>query len=203
MKKRFLGAVLAAALMVVSTAGVFAAGSKTAVPTVTGESAGKYVISEEKDEKIVFATLEKENPVVVDTIIQMNKGELKLKDLVEAITANLEEMAPTMTEEQVEELKEELKEKELVTRVFDLAPVDGGVVTEEGKYRVTLSVPELTDAMKDKNVKVLHFSTVRTLWEVIEPGEVDFENKELTADFEDLSPVAIIVDELEETEEAK
>ena len=60
MKKRFLGTVLAAALVVSSAISVFALGSKTAAPTVVGESAGKYEVStstEDKDEKEVFVLL--------------------------------------------------------------------------------------------------------------------------------------------------
>ena len=55
---------------------------------------------------------------------------------------------------------------------------------------VTLSVPALTKGMTD--VKVLHFSTERKVWEVITPSNVDLDNKEITFELQDLSPIAII-----------
>ena len=207
MKKRFLGTVLAAALVVSSAISVFALGSKTTAPTITGESAGKYEIvtsTEDKDEKEVFATmlegtagkLDAETAVkVVDQITELNKGEVKL---AETILDKIAETAPEMTEEQVEELKTALENKELVTKLFDLTPIDGGIITEDGKYQVTLAVTARVEEMKDTDVKLLHYSTERVLWEVIDPEEVDFETKEITAKFDDLSPVAIIADETEE-----
>lgn len=78
----------------------------------------------------------------------------------------------------------------MVSPFFDLKPVNGGIKNEEGKYVVTISVPSLTKAMTD--VQILHYSTVRNLFELITPTSVDYEGKTITAVFEDLSPVAII-----------
>ena len=63
---------------------------------------------------------------------------------------------------------------------------------EEGMYEVTISVPSLTDELR--NVQVLHYSTERSLWEIVDPTEIDMEEKTLTAEFEDLSPIAVIAD---------
>lgn len=78
----------------------------------------------------------------------------------------------------------------MVSSFFDLKPADGTVKNEAGKYVVTLSVPSLTKAMTD--VQILHYSTVRNLFELITPTKVDYDNKTITAEFEDLSPVAVI-----------
>lgn len=43
-----------------------------------------------------------------------------------------------------------------------------------------------------KNVKVLHYSTERNTWEILTPKSVDFDNKTITQEFKDLSPVAVI-----------
>ena len=88
------------------------------------------------------------------------------------------------------DLAAELAEKEMLTPFFDLTPINGGVLTADGKYVVTLSVSTLTKAMTD--VRLLHYSTAREEWEIVEPTEVDYDNKEITAEFEDLSPVAVI-----------
>ena len=73
---------------------------------------------------------------------------------------------------------------------MDLRKIGDVSKTADGKYQVTLSVPALTKGMTD--VKVLHFSTARNVWEVITPSNVDLNNKELTFEVQDLSPIAII-----------
>lgn len=172
MKKRILGTLLAAALVVTQAVSVFAAGSKTTQATPAGESAGKYEMIEGTEEN--FKEVAEKAPEVVEKIMAINEG-----------TATLESIA-----EQAEQLKEELTGKVLVTKFFDVKPVDGGVKAEDGKYIVTFHVPNLTEALQD--VKVLHYSTERAVWEVINPENVDYAKKEITAKFEDLSPVAII-----------
>ena len=172
MKKRILGTLLAAALVVTQAVSVFAAGSKTTQATPAGESAGKYEMIEGTEEN--FKEVAEKAPEVVEKIEAINEG-----------TATLESIA-----EQAEQLKEELTGKTLVTKFFDVKPVDGGVKAEDGKYIVTFHVPNLTEALQD--VKVLHYSTERAVWEVINPENVDYAKKEITAKFEDLSPVAII-----------
>lgn len=172
MKKRMLGTLLAAALVVTQAVSVFAAGSKTTQATPAGESVGKYEMIEGTEEN--FKEVAEKAPEVVEKIMAINEG-----------TATLESIA-----EQAEQLKEELTGKVLVTKFFDVKPIDGGVKAEDGKYIVTFHVPNLTEALQD--VKVLHYSTERAVWEVINPENVDYAKKEITAKFEDLSPVAII-----------
>ncbi len=169
MKKRILGTLLAAALVVTQAVSVFAAGSKTTQATPAGESVGKYEMIEGTEEN--FKEVAEKAPEVAEKIMAINEG-----------TATLESIA--------EQLKEELTGKVLVTKFFDVKPIDGGVKAEDGKYIVTFHVPNLTEALQD--VKVLHYSTERAVWEVINPENVDYAKKEITAKFEDLSPVAII-----------
>lgn len=170
MKKRLFGTLLAAALVVTQVVSVFAAGSKTTQATPSGESVGKYEMTEGTTEN--FSEVKEQ--AVLDKILAVNNG-----------TATLESIA-----EQAEAIKDELTGKVLVTKFFDLVPIDGGVKTEDGKYKVTFTVPNLTEALQD--VKVLHYSTQRAVWEVITPDNVNYSTKEITAQFEDLSPVAVI-----------
>lgn len=170
MKKRLFGTLLAAALVVTQVVSVFAAGSKTTQATPAGESVGKYEMTEGTAEN--FSEVKEQ--AVLDKILAVNNG-----------TATLESIA-----EQAEAIKDELTGKVLVTKFFDLVPINGGVKTEDGKYKVTFTVPNLTEALQD--VKVLHYSTQRAVWEVITPDNVNYSTKEITAQFEDLSPVAVI-----------
>ena len=72
--------------------------------------------------------------------------------------------------------------------VADLVAQNGAPTTDV--KGVKISVPALTSGMSD--VAVVHYSTARSTWEVITPDSVDLENKEVTASFKDLSPVAVI-----------
>lgn len=195
MRKRILGTILAAALVVTSAVSVFAAGSRTTQVTLVGESAASYQVSEGTAEN--FATAQEAAPKVVEKILQVNEGTLTLPTLVQQlkeIVANTTEGQTelNMTEEEVDALAQEVEGKSMVTQFFDLIPINGGVQTEDGKYIATISVPSLTEAMT--NVKILHFSTERLVWEIIEPNDVNYTNKQITAEFQDLSPVAVIAD---------
>lgn len=172
MKKKVLGFVLTTVLLVAQSVNVFAVGSRTADVALSGDSAGKYEVAEATEE--TFAELAETQKEVVDKILEINAG-----------TKDIQSIA-----EDVPELAAVLEGKSMATPFFDLTEINGGVKDADGNYVVILSVPTLTEAMTD--VKVLHYSTVRNVWEVITPSSVDYENKALTVAFQDLSPVAVI-----------
>lgn len=174
MKKRIFGTILAAALVVTQAVSVFAAGSRTTQVTLVGDSASYYEVSEGTQEN--FSELAQSVPEVVKKILAVNAGTETLQ--------SISDLAP--------ELAGELEGKSLITKFFDLKPVNGGVKTADGKYLVTLSVPELTEALT--NVRLIHYSTERSLWEIVTPTDVNYKNKQITAEFIDLSPVAVIAD---------
>lgn len=174
MKKRFFGTLLAAALVVTQVVSVFAAGSRTTQVTLVGEAVGKYEVLEGTEE--TFSYLQTSAPEVEAKILAVNSGKETLQSIAE----------------QAPELANELKGKSLITKFFELIPINGGIRTEDGKYRVTLSVPALTEALT--NVRLLHYSTERNLWEIVTPTDVNYANKQITAEFIDLSPVAVIAD---------
>ena len=173
MKKRLFGMILGAALIVTQAATVFAAGSRTADVALTGDSASYYEVTEASEE--VFS----QNGVADDSVIAMIMA-------VNAGTKTLQDLAA----EQAPDLADILADKEMITPFFVLVPINGGIKTDDGKYLVTLSVPTLTEGMTD--VLLLHYSTVRSVWEIVEPTDVDYASQTITAEFEDLSPAAVI-----------
>ena len=68
MKKRLFGTLLAAALVVTQVVSVFAAGSKTTQATPSGESVGKYEITEGTAEN--FSEVKEQ--AVLDKILAVN-----------------------------------------------------------------------------------------------------------------------------------
>ena len=171
MKKRLFGTFLAAALVLTQAVTVFAAGSRTADVALPGDSASYYEVAEATEE--VFAASGVTDDAVLSKIMAVNASTETLQSVAE--------LAP--------ELEADLADKDMLTPFFDLVPVNGGI-QENGMYVVTLSVPTLTEGMTD--VRLLHYSTERSLWEIVEPTDVDYAAQTITAEFEDLSPVAVI-----------
>lgn len=171
MKKRLFGTFLAAALVLTQAVTVFAAGSRTADVALPGDSASYYEVAEATEE--VFTASGVTDDAVLAKIMAVNASTETLQSVAE--------LAP--------ELEADLADKDMLTPFFDLVPVNGGI-QENGMYVVTLSVPTLTEGMTD--VRLLHYSTERSLWEIVEPTDVDYAAQTITAEFEDLSPVAVI-----------
>ena len=136
-----------------------------------GDSASYYEVAEATEE--VFAASGVTDDAVLSKIMAVNASTETLQSVAE--------LAP--------ELEADLADKDMLTPFFDLVPVNGGI-QENGMYVVTLSVPTLTEGMTD--VRLLHYSTERSLWEIVEPTDVDYAAQTITAEFEDLSPVAVI-----------
>lgn len=173
MKKKLFGTILAAALIVSQAVTAFAAGeSKGGEMALVGDSAGKYELVEATADSL--PDLAASAPEVMAKIEAVNSGAETLQSVAD--------LAP--------DLADDLAGKVMLTKFYDLIPINGGVQTEDGKYRVNLSVPALSGNVSE--VGLLHYSTSRSVWEIVEPEAVDYTNKEVTVIFEDLSPVAVI-----------
>lgn len=171
MKKKLISLAMLVTVFAMQVVGVSAA-SKTATMAVTGSSKGHYEVDAMDQEEL--AEVAKADKATAELIKDINAGTKTLEDLAKAESS----------------IASELEGKSLVTAFMDLRKIGDVSKTADGKYQVTLSVPALTKGMTD--VKVLHFSTARNVWEVITPSNVDLNNKELTFEVQDLSPIAII-----------
>ena len=163
MKKRIFGGLLVAALVVTQAISVFAAPSKTAGLALAGDSVGKYTVSTDFSDA---------GAAVANAIEEVNAG------------ASLSVIA-----KQAPELESVLSSSTLLSSFVDIS-VAGATKNANGKYEVTLSVPTLTSSTT--GVAALHYSTERSTWEIVDPSDVDVANKEVTFEFVDLSPVAVI-----------
>lgn len=164
MKKKIFSGLLVAALVVTQAISAFAAPSKSAGISLVGDSAGNYTVSSD------FSAA---GETVANLIEEINAGGATIQ--------NIAEQAP--------ELASALEEKSLMGSFVDITAA-GATKNANGNYEVTLSVPGLPSGAVE--VSVLHYSTVRSTWEVIDPSNIDLANKLVTAEFQDLSPVAII-----------
>ena len=171
MKKKLISLAMLVTVFAMQVVGVSAA-SKTATMAVVGNSKGYYEVDSMDQEEL--DTVAAADKTTADLIKDINAGTKTLEDLAKAESS----------------IASEIEGKSLVTAFMDLRKIGDVSKTADGKYQVTLSVPALTKGMTD--VKVLHFSTERNVWEVITPSNVDLNNKELTFEVQDLSPIAII-----------
>lgn len=168
MKKGIMGTLMAVGLMAVTAVASFAAGSvSTKVETATPGIEVNQINSD---------TLRAENvpEETISVIEKANAGELTVEGLTEAIAD--------------EKVTSELKGQTLVTGFVDVT-ADGAKTNADGSYTVTLNVVLPAGA---KDVKVLHYSTERQVWEVLTADAFDVKAGTVTVTFKDLSPAAIL-----------
>lgn len=198
LKKRIMACVVAAAVVVTSAVTAMAAGSIDK----TGKAEG-YKVEVVSTESTVYQEISKTYTVLPGAVVDVNKGTDEMKDFIAA--AKEETTVNTnLTPEQKEnllEIAEKLEGTEFVTAFYSLTEDENSDVTiektEDGKYKVTLTVENLTDELT--GLKVLAYNAKTGLWEIIEiPAEdIDVENHTVTFTLEDISLFAIISDDPE------
>lgn len=189
LRKCLMVCALAAVMTVGSASVASAAGSRTMNVTVQAEGISVAAKIEESE---AYKQLKESAPEVVSILDKVNDGTMEMKD----VTAELTKMAEGLTDETakaaLEEVITKLENKDFVTGFVDLTADATAEKNENGKYEVTIDVPSMTD--EATGYDVLHYSVERSVWELIEPSETDAEAKTITAEFEDLSPVAVVAD---------
>jgi len=178
MKKKVLAGLLMSVMVLASVMSVSAAPSteKEVEPSGT-TSVGKYQITEGANE---FAKKDNEDATKHAAAIKI-----------------VEEINDGKTMSITTEVDKEIEGKKLVQEFFDLDEVAGSDHSQchtQGWHTVTLKVAAMTTNWK--NIRVVHYSQVREVWEVIpvEDKNVDYTNKTITFNIQDLSPIAIYAD---------
>lgn len=137
----------------------------------------------------VLVNGQKVNGVTVKFIDEINSVDSSIKSIIEKINVGIDinEALNGAKVESEEELN--LYEFKLLTKMQDLVAYDseGNSLTN---ITLTWEVPNLIEDLE--GIYVLHYSVKRNLWEIITPDDVDFQKKTITANFKDLSPVAVI-----------
>ena len=196
LKKRIMACVVAAAVVVTSAVTAMAAGSIDK----NGKADG-YKVEVVKEETPVYQEIQKTYEILPPAIVAVNEGKYKMKDFI----ADMNKEAAQNTKlteaakENLTQIAEKLEGTEFVTAFYSLTEDENSDVeiekTEDGKYKVTLTVENLTKDLT--GLKVLAYNSVKGEWEIIEiPADaIDLEHHTVTITLEDISLFSIIADD--------
>lgn len=194
--KKFMALALAAVLSVGCAFGVSADGSRTKDITVTktNELSEIYEIVQKIEDTEGFKELKETVPAVADAFKKVSEGKMDLKGFIDVLKTLAEEATDETVKAAIEEVIEKLDGKDFVTgfvqfRVKDLERAEKNA---DGKYEVEISVPSITDEME--NIQLLCYNKETEEWTVIDPINIDKENKTIKVALDDLCYFAIISD---------
>ena len=199
--KKFMALALATVLSVGCAFGVSADGSRTKDVTVTQEQSEIYEIIQKIEDTDGFKELQEQHKEIVDAFEEVGKGEMDMDGFVDVLKTLAED--ETLTEEAkaaLEEVIEKLDGKDFVTGFtqFKVLDFDKAVKNEDGKYEVEFAVPSITDDME--NIQLVCYNSEKNEWTIIDPINVDKENKTLKVALDDLCYFTIVADAKEDTE---
>ena len=206
--KKFMALALAAVLSVGCAFGVSADGSRTKDVTVTNEQSKIYEIIQKIEDTEGFKELKETVPAVADAFKEVGEGKMDMKGFTDVLKTLTEEEG--ITEEAkaaIEEVIEKLDGKDFVTGFtqFKVLDFDKAVKNEDGKYEVEFAVPSITDEME--NIQLLCYNKETKEWSIVDPINIDKENKTIKVALDDLCYFTIIsdakTDAAEDTTEAE
>lgn len=217
LRKGIVACVLAAAVVASSAMSVMAAGSVSKKPTATGSvtknatavgsvtkkavavgsvtkngvavgsvtknaASGNYKVEVVSTSSAIYEQLKADQPTVAEAVVAVNDGKMTMEEFIEALKADSDAVA------------DKLAGTEFVSGFYSLTPEAGTQKGEDGKYKVTLTVQNLTKDLT--GIKVLAYNTTTKAWEVVEiPAEdIDVANHTITVSLEDVSLFAVISD---------
>lgn len=193
--KKFMALALAAVLSVGCAFGVSADGSRTKDVTVINEQSEIYEIIQKIEDTEGFKELKETVPAVADAFKEVGEGKMDMKGFIDVLKTLAEEEG--ITEEvkaAIEEVIEKLDGKDFVTGFtqFKVLDFDKAVKNEDGKYEVEFTVPSITDEME--NIQLLCYNKETKEWSIVDPINIDKENKTIKVALDDLCYFTIIAD---------
>ena len=197
--KKFMALALAAVLSVGCAFGVSADGSRTKDVTVVKEQSEIYEIIQKIEDTEGFEALKEEFPEIADAFEKVGKGEMDMDGFVDVLKELLEEETDEELKAALEEVIEKLDGKDFVTGFtqFKVLDFDRAVKNDDDKYEVEFAVPSITDDME--NIQLLCYNKETKEWSIVDPINVDKENKTLKVALDDLCFFTIIADVKEDT----
>ena len=194
--KKFMALALAAVLSVGCAFGVSADGSRTKDITVTktNELSEIYEIVQKIEDTEGFKELKETVPAVADAFKKVSEGKMDLKGFIDVLKTLAEEATDETVKTAIEEVIEKLDGKDFVTGFvqFRVKDFERAEKNADGKYEVEISVPSITDEME--NIQLLCYNKETKEWTVIDPINIDKENKTIKVALDDLCYFAIISD---------
>lgn len=202
--KKFMALALAAVLSVGCAFGVSADGSRTKDVTVTQEQSEIYEIIQKIEDTDGFKELQEQHKEIVDAFEEVGKGEMDMDGFADVLKTLAED--ETLTEEAkaaLEEVIEKLDGKDFVTGFTQFKVLDAVKAEKnaDGKYEVEFAVPGITDDME--NIQLVCYNSETNEWTIVDPINVDKENKTLKVALDDLCFFTIVADAKEDTEAAE
>lgn len=199
--KKFMALALAAVLSVGCAFGVSADGSRTKNVTVVKEQSEIYEIIQKIEDTDGFKELKEEVPAIADAFEKVGKGEMDMAGFVDVLKTLAEEEG--ITEEvkaAIEEVVEKLDGKDFVTGFtqFKVLDFDKAEKNEDGKYEVEFAVPSITDDME--NIQLVCYNKETKEWTIVDPINIDKENKTIKVALDDLCFFTIVTDAKEDAQ---
>ena len=198
--KKFMALALAAVLSVGCAFGVSADGSRTKNVTVVKEQSEIYEIIQKIEDTDGFKELKEAVPAIADAFEKVGKGEMEMDGFVDVLKTLAEEETDEELKTAIEEVVEKLDGKDFVTGFtqFKVLDFDKAVKNEDGKYEVEFAVPSITDDME--NIQLVCYNKETKEWTIVDPINIDKENKTIKVALDDLCFFTIVADAKDEVQ---
>lgn len=190
--KRIVACVIAIAVMLTSAMTVMAAGSISKDATADGYKV--VVVTEETD---IYKELKEIYPILAQAILDVNEGKITMKEFIEKIKEEAENITDDTTKESMLDVASKLEKKMFVTAFYTLIPAETTEKNAHNQYDVPLNVKNLTKELT--GIEALSYNSEKKTLEIIEIPEedIDVDNHIINIKMDDTSLLAIIADDLE------
>lgn len=190
--KRIMACVIAIAVMLTSAMTVMAAGSISKDATADGYKV--VVVIEETD---IYKELKDIYPIIAQAILDVNEGKITMKEFVEKVKEEAENVSDATTKESLLDVASKLEKKLFVTAFYTLIPAETTEKNADNQYDVPLNVKNLTKELT--GIEALSYNSEKKTLEIIEIPEkdIDVDNHIINIKMDDTSLLAIIADDPE------
>lgn len=190
--KRIMACVIAIAVMLTSAMTVMAAGSISKDATADGYKV--VVVISETD---VYKELKEIYPTLAQAILDVNEGKITMKEFIEKIKEEAENITDDTTKESMLDVASKLEKKMFVTAFYTLIPAETTEKNADNQYEVPLNVKNLTKELT--GIGALSYNAEKKTLEIVEIPEedIDVDSHIINIKMSDTSLLAIFADDVE------